>query len=166
MRGHKPGALNPTPGVSVFPTLCAAASALSWRDTCHYSGSLLAPKVNLGKWVRGWIHAVRSLGVLRAHLVREKSTPSAERQWGLMGNCYLESSQIMRYWRADSSGSAGALWAKCQLSGTNNWKNQMSQMEENVVFKRSKNQNKTICLFFTLIYSLWGKKKDTFIIHI
>lgn len=32
MRGHKPGALKPAPGISAFPTLCAAASALSWRE--------------------------------------------------------------------------------------------------------------------------------------
>lgn len=40
----------------------------------------------------------------------------------------------------------------------------MSPMEENMVLKRYKNKNKTICSFY-LKYTLWGKKKDAFIIH-
>lgn len=100
MGGHKPGALNPTPGISIFPTLCAAASALSWREHLSPFRQPAGSQGQPGKVSQRLATCCEVFGNVAGSPCEREVHALRERQWGLMGNCHLGSSQIMRCWES------------------------------------------------------------------
>lgn len=157
MRGHKAGAPIPTPRISIFPTLRTAALALCWE--AH-----LLPFRPFAGWLADWpTQRTKSTWESEAEMVTccdifgSASGSPCEREVHAFRGRQLEVNGKLPFGVVTNHEMLGELtlldplgliWAKCQLSRANNWKNQMSRMEETLVLKRNNIQKKIIFFLF------------------